>query len=108
MYVSLLLRVVLLPVIIMVEPCAMAQPAPSGQPPVGVITVERRPMTESFEFNGRIQAINSVNIVARVTVFVETQPYVQGSDGNNDYTRNGPAQPAFLAHDGVQHAAVEQ
>jgi hypothetical protein len=46
---------------------AMAQPIPSGPPPVGVIKVERRPMTDTYEFNGRIQAINSVNIVACVT-----------------------------------------
>ncbi len=108
MYVSLLLRVVLLPVIIMVEPCAMAQPAPSGQPPVGVITVERRPMTESFEFNGRIQAINSVNIVARVTAFLEKQLFVEGSDVKKGDPLYSLAQPSFQATVDVQKAAVAQ
>ena len=42
----------------------MAESGPSSAAPaVGVVTVERRPMTDSYEFNGRIQAINSVNIV---------------------------------------------
>src|SRR5216684_6254065 len=106
MYVSLLLRVVLLPVIIMVEPCAMAQPAPSGQPPVGVITVERLPMTESFEFNGRIQAINSDNIAARVTAFLEKQLFVEGSDVKKDDLLYSPEQPPFQAAVDVQKAAV--
>jgi len=100
MYVSLLLRVVLLPVIILVAPCAMAQPGPSGPPAVGVITVERRPMTESFEFNGRIQAINSVNIAARVTAFLEKKLFVKGSDVKQGDLLYGFEQPPF-------HAAVD-
>src|SRR6267378_3834943 len=108
MDVSLLPRVALLPVIILVAPCAMAQPAPSGPPAVGVITVERRPMTDSFEFNGRIQAINSVNIVARVTAFLEKQLFVEGSDvkkGDLLYTLE---QPPFKAAVDIQKAAVAQ
>jgi len=103
MYVSLLLRVVLLPVIILVAPCAMAQPAPSGPPAVGAITVKHRPMTESFEFNGRIQAINSV---ARVTDFLEKQLFVEGSDVKKDDLLYSPEQPPFQAAVDVQKAAV--
>src|SRR5271165_2171397 len=50
---------------IVLAPLAMAQPAPSAPPAVGVIKVERRPMAESYDFNGRIEATNSVNIEAR-------------------------------------------
>src|SRR5262245_3813995 len=39
---------------ILTAPCAMAQPAASAPPAVGVVTVEREPMTDSYEFNGRI------------------------------------------------------
>jgi membrane fusion protein (multidrug efflux system) len=63
---------------------------PSGPPPVGVVTVERRPMTESYEFNGRIQPINSVNIVARVVAWLDKQLFVEGTDvkkGDLLYTR---------------------
>src|SRR5262245_33709752 len=67
----LLLGATFLMVLDLAAPSAMAQPVPSGPPPVGVIKVERRPMSDSYEFNGRIQAINSVNIVARVTGFLD-------------------------------------
>ena len=108
MYVSLLLRVILLPVIILVAPCAMAQPGPSGPPPVGLITVERRPMTESFEFNGRIPAINSVNIAARVAAVLEKQVFAGGSDVKQGDLLYSLEQPSFQATVDVQKAAVAQ
>src|SRR3981081_511780 len=108
MYVSLLLRGGLLPVIILVAPCAMPQPAPSGPPAVGVITAERRPMTESFEFNGRIQAINSVNIVARVTAFRAEHLFAEGSDVKKGDLLYSLEQPPFQAAVDVQKAAVAQ
>ena len=108
MYVPLLLRGVSVAAIILVAPCAMAQPAPSGPPAVGVITVERRPMTESFEFNGRIQAINSVNIVARVTAFLEKQLFVEGSDVKKGDVLYSLEQPPFQAAVDVQKGAVAQ
>jgi membrane fusion protein (multidrug efflux system) len=73
-----------------------------------VITVERRPMTDSYEFNGRIQAINIVNIVARVTAFLEQQLFTEGTDvkkGDLLYTLE---QPPFQAAADVQNAAVAQ
>jgi hypothetical protein len=36
---------------------AVAQPAP-GPPAVGVVRVERQQITQSDEFNGRIQAVS--------------------------------------------------
>ena len=38
---------------------ATAEPAPSAPPTVGVIKLERRPMTDSYEFNGSIQSVTS-------------------------------------------------
>ena len=86
----------------------MAQTAPSGPPPVGVIKVERRPMTDTYEFNGRIQAINSVNIVARVTAFLEQRLFTEGTDvkkGDLLYTLE---RPPYQATVDVQKAAVAQ
>jgi membrane fusion protein (multidrug efflux system) len=106
--VSLLLQAALLAAVILVVPCAMAQPAPSAPPAVGVITVERRPMTDSYEFNGRIEAINSVNIVARVTAFLEQQLFTEGADvkkGDLLYTLE---RPPFQAAVDLQKAAVAQ
>jgi membrane fusion protein (multidrug efflux system) len=79
--------------VISIAPCAMAQLAPSSPPVVGVATVENRPMTDTYEFNGRIQAIDSVNIVARVTAFLEKELFVEGSDvkkGDLIYTLERP------------------
>ena len=87
---------------------AMAQPAPSGPPSVGVIKVERRPMADSYEFNGRIQAINSVNIVARVNAFLEQQLFTEGVDvkkGDLLYTLE---RPPYQAAVDVQKATVAQ
>jgi membrane fusion protein (multidrug efflux system) len=88
---------------------AMGQSAPSSAPPaVGVITVERRPMTDSYEFNGRVQAINVVNIVARVIAFLEQQLFTEGTDvkkGDLLYTLE---RPTFQAAVDVQKAAIAQ
>jgi membrane fusion protein (multidrug efflux system) len=45
---------------------ARAQAAPSGPPAVGVVEATKRPITETSEFLGRIEAVNRVNVVARV------------------------------------------
>jgi len=88
---------------------AMGQSVPSSAPPaVGVITVERRPMTDSYEFNGRVQAVNSVNIVARVAAFLEQQLFAEGTDvkkGDLLYTLE---RPPYQAAVDVQRAAVAQ
>jgi membrane fusion protein (multidrug efflux system) len=73
-----------------------------------VITVQRQPMTESYEFNGRIQPVNSVNIVARVTAWLDKQLFVEGTDvkkGDLLYTLE---KPPFEAAVDRQKAAVAQ
>jgi membrane fusion protein (multidrug efflux system) len=85
---------------------AMAESAPSFASAVGVITVERRPMTDSYEFNGRIQAINSVSLVARVSAFLDQQLFTEGTDvkkGDLLYTLE---RPPFQAVVDVQKAAI--
>jgi membrane fusion protein, multidrug efflux system len=62
-------------------PAAMrAQPAPSGPPAVGIIEAIKRPITESSEFLGRIEAVNRVNVVARVTAFLEKRLFNEGAE----------------------------
>jgi membrane fusion protein (multidrug efflux system) len=54
---------------------------PSGAPPaVGIVEATRRPMTESSEFLGRIEAVNRVNVVARVTGFLEARLFTEGAE----------------------------
>src|SRR5436190_3859624 len=60
---------------------ALAQVVPGGGPPaVGVVKAEKRPITETNEFIGRIQAMNRVDIVARVTAFLEQVQFKDGAE----------------------------
>jgi membrane fusion protein (multidrug efflux system) len=59
---------------------AAAQFGPQGPPAVGFIVAERRPVTELTEFVGRIEAINRVDIRARVTGFLEARLFQEGTE----------------------------
>jgi membrane fusion protein (multidrug efflux system) len=59
---------------------AFAQ-APGGPPPaVGVAIVEKKAITESSEFIGRISATDRVQLTARVTAFLEQRLFVEGTE----------------------------
>jgi membrane fusion protein (multidrug efflux system) len=58
---------------------AEAQQA-AGPPAVGIIEAVKRPVTQSNEFLGRIEATNRVNVVARVTAFLEKRNFVEGAE----------------------------
>jgi membrane fusion protein (multidrug efflux system) len=62
-----------------ISPGALAQQAPQAPLAVGVVAAERRPITDQTELNGRIQAVNRVDIVARVNGFLETRFFDEGS-----------------------------
>ena len=49
-------------------------------PAVGIVEAIRRPITETNEFLGRIEAVNRVNVVARVTAFLEQRLFVEGAE----------------------------
>ena len=61
---------------------ARAQLGPGGPPAVGVVTVQKHAITETDEFVGRVQATDKVDIVARVTAFIEKQDFVEGAEVN--------------------------
>jgi hypothetical protein len=56
--------------------------APAGPPSVGVVRVEKLPITETTEFVGRIQATDRVNLIARVTAFLEERHVHRGHRGD--------------------------
>src|SRR4030088_362504 len=56
------------------------QPAASGPPAVGVVEAIKLPITETSEFLGRIEAVNRVNGVARVTAFLEKRLFNEGAE----------------------------
>ena len=63
-----------------VPPATQAQPAAGGPPAVGVVEATKRPITETSEFLGRIEAVNRVSVVARVTAFLEKRLFNEGAE----------------------------
>ncbi|WP_245270753.1 efflux RND transporter periplasmic adaptor subunit [Beijerinckia mobilis] len=61
-------------------PLALAQMPQAGPPAVGVSRVEKKPLTQSNEFLGRVQGIDRVDIVARVTAFLEEVAFQDGTE----------------------------
>jgi membrane fusion protein (multidrug efflux system) len=59
---------------------ARAQPAASAPPAVGVVEATNRPITQTSEFLGRIEAVNRVSVVARVTAFLEKRLFNEGTE----------------------------
>lgn len=89
---------------------ALSQSAPGGPPAVGVVEATRRPIIETSEFLGRIEAVNRVNVVARVTAFLEKRLFNEGAEvkaGNELYRlERGPFE-ADLASKQAQVAQLQ-
>ena len=87
---------------------ATAQPA-SGEPPaVGVVRAEQQQITQSDEFVGRVQAINRVALVARVTGFLEKRLFVEGTEVKKGALLYVIEQPPFQAQVNAAKASIEQ
>ncbi len=55
--------------------------APGAPPPaVGVFEAVKRPIIETSQFLGRIEAVNRVNVVARVTAFLDKRLFTEGAE----------------------------
>ena len=59
---------------------ALAQQPPAPPPAVGVVAATRQPITQSAEYTGRIQATNRVNLVARVSAFLDEVLFSEGTE----------------------------
>jgi membrane fusion protein (multidrug efflux system) len=79
---------------------AHAQPS-KGPPSVGIVRAERTPIIETNEFIGRVDAINRVALVARVTAYLDQRLFTEGSEvkqGDVLYKlEQGPFQADLLA-----------
>jgi membrane fusion protein (multidrug efflux system) len=87
---------------------AMAQVSPGAAPAVGVITAEFKPMAESTEINGRIQARDRVDLVARVTAFMNERSFVEGADVKKGQLLYRLERAPFEADVEAKEAAVAQ
>ena len=87
---------------------AAAQPPSGGPPAVGVVRAERQKITQTDEFVGRVQAVNQVALVARVTGFLEKRLFVEGTEVKNGELLYQIEQPPFQAQVNAARANVEQ
>ena len=80
---------------------AKAQQQQPAAVPVGVVKAERKPIADTLDFVGRVDAINKVEIKARVTGFLEEVLFKEG-----DAVKEGA--PLYRIEQGLFQAAVEQ
>jgi membrane fusion protein (multidrug efflux system) len=69
--------------------------------PVGVVAAEKKPVTKAFDFVGRVQAVNRVEVRARVTGYLEDVLFREG-----DLIQEGA--PLYRIEKGLFEAAVGQ
>ncbi|MBN8893141.1 MAG: efflux transporter periplasmic adaptor subunit, partial [Rhodospirillales bacterium] len=87
---------------------AQAQFGPGGPPAVGVVTVRQRPMVESSEFVGRVLATDRVDLVARVTGFIQERLFTEGSEVDKGELLYRLERAPFEADLAAKQAAVAQ
>ena len=85
---------------------AWAQGAPQGPPAVGVIQVQPRPVTESTEFVGRIEATDRVDLKARVTGFMQERLFQEGQEVKRGDVLYRLERPPFEAQVAQAQASV--
>lgn len=87
---------------------ARAAPLKAAVPAVGTIEVHRSPITETSEYVGRIQAIDSVALVPRVTGYLEKRLFDEGSEVKTGDLLYVIEQPPYQAQVDADEAALEQ
>jgi membrane fusion protein (multidrug efflux system) len=87
---------------------AAAQGPTGGPPAVGVVRAERQQITQSDEFIGRIQAVNRVALVARVTGFLDKRHFVEGAEVKKGDLLYEIERPPFQAQVDAAKANQEQ
>ena len=87
---------------------ARAQGGPGGPPAVGVIKVKPQAVTETDEFVGRIQATDRVDLVARVTGFLEKRLFTEGSEVKPGDLLYQIEKPPFEADVAAKTASIAQ
>ena len=86
--------------------CALAAPSLAQQPapaavPVGTVVAARKPIAKVVDFVGRIQAIERVEVQARITGYLENVQFKEG-----DTVKDG--QPLYQIEKDLFQAAVDQ
>jgi membrane fusion protein, multidrug efflux system len=82
---------------------------PGGPPPaIGFIVAKKSPVTQTQQFIGRVEAINRVNLVARVTAQLEEAPFTEGAEVKKGDLLYRLEQPPFQAQVDSSQATINQ
>lgn len=87
---------------------ALAQQPGARPPAVGTIAVARQPVYQANEFVGRIQSIERVNLVARVTAFIDQRFFTEGAEVKKGDLLYRLEQGPFQADVQAKQAAIDQ
>ena len=93
---------------VLVAAPAVGQAPPGGPPAVGVLKVTKHPVTETDRFIGRIQATARVDVVARVTAFLDSYEFKEGDEVKKGQLLYRLEQPPFQATVQANQGSVEQ
>jgi membrane fusion protein, multidrug efflux system len=77
-------------------------------PAVGVVAVSRQPIARSSEYTARIQATDRVNVIARVSAYLEERLFTEGAEVKKGDLLYRLEQPPFQADVQAKQAAVAQ
>ena len=87
---------------------ALAQRPGGGPPAVGVTTAALQPVRPSLDYVGRIQSTDRVNIVARVTAFIDQRFFTEGAEVKKGDLLYRLEQGPFQADVAAKQAAIDQ
>ena len=91
------------------RPFVVVDPRAASEPPaVGVVEAVRRPVTDTYEFMGRVQATDRVDLLARVNGFLEQQLFIEGAEVKDGDLLYRLEQPPYQADLEAKQAAVAQ
>ncbi len=101
-------RVLVVALLVAFAAPAYAQFGPGGPPVVGVVKAQKESVTETTDFVGRVQATDRVDIVARVTAFIEQQLFTEGAEVHRGDLLYRLERPPFEADLQAKQATVAQ
>src|SRR5947209_3944300 len=87
---------------------AQAQQQPAQAAPVGVVTAERKPIAKGLDFVGRVEAVERVEIRARVTGYLEKITFKEGDSLKQGAPLYGIEKELFLADVQRAEGALER
>jgi membrane fusion protein (multidrug efflux system) len=95
-------------VVVSIVTHAAAQQTPAKPPAVGVVTAARKSVTQSSEYVARVQAIERVNLTARVAAFLDERFFTEGAEIKKGEPLYRLEQGPFLADVKAKEATIAQ